>query len=165
MQKITSNFLADEELNSLRAKRLYSDKYVDVFLIKRSGISHYLSPSHDKLCWKFLNELRVDMPSIFLWANVDHIAGSLIGSAEYTSDQRSIWRLQSDIKFETLLGNESDLGWALFYFAEKNGDAPQVPDMLPTDSVELALLAIKMKVDVMIVSWYDDTEWLVIRKR
>ena len=67
----------------------------------------------------------------------------------------------------TLMSTESELeigGWGLFFFGEDPGQLPPLSG-LPTKAEQLLDLLQELRSSAVVVSWYDDSEWLVAAPR
>jgi hypothetical protein len=109
---------------------------------------------------QLLDLLREENTSAVLWTKD---APECTGIEQHSSS-KYCWKIRSSLGSEKLLDTLFEGGWAIFFGDEtlfdRNGYSPE---FLPTDSRALLRLASDIRARALVVSWYDDAEWMVVR--
>jgi len=75
------------------------------------------------------------------------------------------WTLHSPTHPLESIESQHEGGWALFLFNRDPGPALARISGLPTDADELKKLLTTLSAQAVIVSWYDDNEWILVSKQ
>jgi len=114
----------------------------------------------EEWCIELVSALRHRSSQVVLWLGI---------SKPYDVELEPLggccWKLPAAVTTKTLLQSLYEGGWAMFF-----GDqvllsrVGTLPSALPTKPAELRALVAESGADALIVSWYDDVEWLLVSK-
>ena len=111
----------------------------------------------------FVQQLFDQFPIRLIWLkDLNEQVRNTLGSPLSTAGGAGIWKLPSAITSAGLLDGLREGVWAIFFFPNSLQNVPPPPELLPMVPEEVIPILSKFVARVAILSWYDDTEWLIV---
>jgi hypothetical protein len=140
-----------------------SIKYPSLSAVKGEGNVFQLRKPKDNERMALMQDLISAFPNVYLWRSTedaDRDLDALLGSPSAQTDAALVWKIEAG-SIQKVLEQLYEGGWAMFFFASPSVNLAAFPEKLETKPEGLRQLTSRTGTDVTLVSWYDDTEWLI----
>jgi hypothetical protein len=111
----------------------------------------------------FVQQLFGRFPVRLIWLkDLNEDIRKALGAPLSTSGKAGIWPLPDEVSLAQLLDGLYEGGWAMFFLSNPPQEGLKAPEFLPIDSEEALSLLRTFDASVVILSWYDDIDWLIV---
>jgi hypothetical protein len=112
----------------------------------------------------FIQQLFRRFPVRLIWLKdfLNENMKKTFGTPLSTSGGAGIWTLPDAVSLAQLLDGLYEGGWAIFFLPNHPQEVSSAPEFLPVEPEEALSLLRTFGASVVILSWYDDIDWLIV---
>ena len=111
---------------------------------------------------QLVQQLCERSPVVLIWLkDLNEEIRKTLGTPMCTSGGAGFWLLSKATSLSLLLDGLDEGGWALFFFSKLPEDSLKVPEFLCAKPEDVGSMLHATGAKAVILSWYDDIEWLV----